>query len=174
MSQTDVINSAIFIAVWNWRIKIKGVDCWLHTPSHSWSRGALFLAYHFPFLSLLLTLASHMTIGPFEGSAEPPKSCRMRQADGPWPGWCVEECEVTKERPRCAYNTFTCIRPTLFRSLWFIWGAFTHLEPWRAIFLFFLFSSFFCTFFTPLKRENFFIDKLLNKLNEKLMKLKVK
>ena len=77
----------------------------------------------FPSFFLLLfylhshTSASRVTIDSielFEGSAELPRSCCMRIIKDPWPGWCVEECKVTKERPRYAYNTFTCTRPTLF------------------------------------------------------------
>jgi len=76
----------------------------------------LFLSF---FLSFIYThtSASRVTIDSielFEGSAELPRSCCMRIIKDPWPGWCVEECKVTKERPRYAYNTFTCTRSTLF------------------------------------------------------------
>ena len=63
------------------------------------------------------TSASRVTIDSielFKESAELSKSCCMRIIKDPWPGWCVEEYKVTKERPRYVYNTFTC---PLIRSL---------------------------------------------------------
>jgi len=70
------------------------------------------------FSHFLLFSPSVLMIDSIEPFEEPPKLYSMCRTIGPWPGWCVQECKVTKERPRCAYNTFTLSVPScLFRMI---------------------------------------------------------